>query len=95
MLSFRRGPSALPALGRTLPLTVAMRTALVHRSLPLAVHALAVFLLGPLVIIKVSLKLVVAALGARLHLAFLALASARPWPLIIIKVCCRLVAVAL
>ena len=64
VLSFRRGPSALPALGHlSLPLTVAaMSTALVRGPLPLAHLALAVcahavFLLGPLVIIKVSPKL--------------------------------------
>ena len=102
VLSFRRRPSALPALGHlSLPLTVAaMRTALVHGPLPLAhlalaVCALAVFLLGPLVIIKVFLKQVLLALGARFRLAFFALALALPSPLVILKVCCRLVAVAL
>ena len=60
-----------------------------------AVSAAAVFLLGPLVIIKVFLKQVLLALGAPFRLAFLALALALPWPLVIIKVCCRLVAVAL
>ena len=100
VLSFRL--SALPALGHlSLPLTVAaMSTALVRGPLPLAHLALAVcahavFLLGPLVIIKVFPKLVVAAFGAPFRLAFFALALALPWPLLFVKVCSRLVAVAL